>query len=84
LVVESQECAKGGKAEEEVKRKKVEIRNPPSHQAYGVTGGRGRRKMSEVGIQGVNPMRGFGDDGGKAGGSIISITRCKIVTITAS
>ena len=38
----------------------------------------------EVRVQGVNPMGGFAGDGGKAGGSIMSITRCKIVTITAS
>lgn len=39
--------------------------------------------MSEVGIQDVNPMRGFGGCG-IAGGSMMSITRYKIVTITAS
>jgi hypothetical protein len=42
------------------------------------------RRAKDDRDQGVNPMRGFGGGDGKAGGSIISITRCKIVTITAS
>jgi hypothetical protein len=33
---------------------------------------------SEDRSQGLNPMRGFAGGGGKAGGSIMSITRCKI------
>ena len=36
------------------------------------------------GRQGLNPMRGFGGDGGKVGGSMISITRCRMVTMAAS
>ena len=44
----------------------------------------GGGQRTEIRSQGVKPMRGFGGDGGKAGGSIMSITRCKIVTITAS
>jgi hypothetical protein len=44
----------------------------------------GLRRAKEVKGQGLNPMRGLGGGGGRAGGSMTSITRCKIVTITAS
>jgi len=35
-------------------------------------------------FQGLNPIRGLGDGAGRAGGSMMSMTRCKIVTMTAS
>ena len=45
-------------------------------------GPRTTRPWTEV--QGLNPIRGLGGGAGRAGGSMMSMTRCKIVTMTAS
>jgi len=51
---------------------------------YGTTGFGPRTTRPWTEVQGLNPIRGLGGGAGRAGGSMMSMTRCKIVTMTAS
>ena len=51
---------------------------------YGTTGLRTTDDKTVDGGSRLNPIRGLGGGAGRAGGSMMSMTRCKIVTMTAS
>src|SRR5437868_5665497 len=52
--------------------------------AKGSEGERRDHKTTGLQVHGLNPIRGLGGGAGRAGGSMMSMTRCKIVTMTAS
>ena len=57
----------------EVRNQRSEVRDQKAKQC---------RTVSK--FHGLNPIRGFSGGAGRAGGSMMSMTRCRIVTITAS